>query len=82
MPDAETQGRDLVVQLRGGGLQYIHQTHRAFDALHFVLLFPKGDDGWQIGACKKMVLDSRSARVITMHIGCSGESTTTAGTRS
>jgi hypothetical protein len=52
MPDADTQGRDLVVQLRGGGLQYIHETHRAVDALHFVLLFPKGDDGWQIGQQK------------------------------
>jgi len=52
MADAETHGRDLVVQLRGGGLQYIHETHRSFDALHFVLLFPRGEDGWTIGLRK------------------------------
>lgn len=52
MADAETHGRDLVVHLRGGGLQYIHETHRSFDALHFVLLFPRGEDGWTIGLRK------------------------------
>lgn len=36
------------VQLRrrGGGAWRIDYNHRAFDPLHFVLLFPHGDDGW------------------------------------
>ena len=36
------------VQLRrrGGPLHRINFNHRSFDPLHFVLLFPCGDDGW------------------------------------
>ena len=29
-----------------GRLRNIHEDHRAYDPLHFVLLFPAGDDGW------------------------------------
>lgn len=52
MPDADVGGRDVVVQFHGGGLRRIHETHRSFDPLHFVLLFPAGDDGWKINMKK------------------------------
>ena len=39
--------RDIVVRTqRGFRLQCINEGHRSFDALHFVLLFPRGEDGW------------------------------------
>uniref|UniRef100_A0A1I8H7N0 ATP-dependent DNA helicase n=1 Tax=Macrostomum lignano TaxID=282301 RepID=A0A1I8H7N0_9PLAT len=38
--------RDVVIQLRGGGSQRISETHRSYDPLEYVLLFPNGEDGW------------------------------------
>ncbi|MGA1502986.1 MAG: hypothetical protein ACO38Z_10310, partial [Candidatus Nanopelagicales bacterium] len=49
MSDAPSKAREIVVRRRGGGLRSVHETHRSFDPLHFVLLFPKGDDGWRLG---------------------------------
>ena len=37
--------RSIMVRHRGGGLHFIDESHRAYDPLHFVLLFPCGDDG-------------------------------------
>lgn len=45
--------RCVVVRARGGGLHEIDETSRAFDPLHFVLLFPYGDDGWCDGMHKR-----------------------------
>ena len=53
MPDAEVGGRDVVVQFHDGGLKKVHETNRSFDPLHFVLLFPGGDDGWKINMEKQ-----------------------------
>ncbi|XP_038075107.1 uncharacterized protein LOC119742920 [Patiria miniata] len=41
--------RDIVLTHRDGQLQRIHETHRSYDPLHYVLLFPHGEDGWHIG---------------------------------
>ena len=42
--------QDIVLRRRPGGdgpyLQVINETHRAFEPLHFVLLFPFGTAGW------------------------------------
>jgi hypothetical protein len=51
--DAPGSTRDLVLRRRapdGAGrlLTRISQLHRAFDPLHYVLLFPEGDDQWSI----------------------------------
>ena len=43
--DEDPANRDIGLNFWGGGLQTIHDTHRAYDALHFVLLFPYGTDG-------------------------------------
>ena len=43
------QRRDIVLRVRGNGaLIDMNETHRSFDALHFVLLFPEGDDCWNL----------------------------------
>jgi hypothetical protein len=38
--------RDIIVRLQGGGLQRISQLHPSYSSLHYVLLFPHGEDGW------------------------------------
>lgn len=40
--------RDILLRLRGGGLQRISELYPSYDPLHYVLLFPGGDDGWHI----------------------------------
>ena len=37
---------DIVLRLRGGGLQRISHLHPSYSTLHYVLLFPNGEDGW------------------------------------
>jgi hypothetical protein len=41
--------RDIVLHPRGGDLQFIHDHHRSYAPLHYVLLFPFGTDGWSYG---------------------------------
>ena len=36
---------DIVINLKQGGRQFITESHRHFDSLHYVLLFPYGDEG-------------------------------------
>jgi hypothetical protein len=41
--------RDIVLHSHDGQLQFIHDHHKAYTALHYVLLFPLGTDGWTYG---------------------------------
>lgn len=41
-----TGPRDIILRARGGHLQRISDTHPAYTPLHYVLLFPYGEDGW------------------------------------
>ena len=36
----------VVVHTRGGGIHRIPFTHRLYEPLHYVLLFPYGEEGW------------------------------------
>ena len=38
--------RDIILHLRGGGLKRISHLHPSYSSLHYVLLFPYGEDGW------------------------------------
>ena len=38
--------RDIVIQLRGEGLQSISETHRSYDSLQYPLIFCQGQDGY------------------------------------
>ncbi|KDQ53684.1 hypothetical protein JAAARDRAFT_61092 [Jaapia argillacea MUCL 33604] len=43
---AETTGtRDVICQLRGGAFQRISEGHPSYQPLHYVLLFPRGEQG-------------------------------------
>ena len=53
----EVASRDIVLHARKGGLQRITETHRAYDALHYVLLLPFGEDGWQLKIITLVVRD-------------------------
>ena len=44
---------DIVIQRRSGSVTTIADTHRAFDALNFILLFPNGSDGWHLKISQK-----------------------------
>ena len=43
----ETVGnRDIILHARCGGLQRIHETHRLYDTLHYVIIYSTGEHGW------------------------------------
>ncbi len=46
MPGEHAEDLDVVIKSKGGGLQRISTLHRSYDPLHYVLLFPCGDDGY------------------------------------
>ena len=41
--------RDIVLHAHSRGLKRITETHCAYDSLHYVLLFPLGNDVWHLG---------------------------------
>ena len=41
--------RDIVLRLKEGDLQRISHLHPAYASLHYVLLFPHGENGWHTG---------------------------------
>jgi hypothetical protein len=44
--ETEYQNRDIVLQPYEGGLQRISEIHPSYIPLHYVLMFPRGEDGW------------------------------------
>ena len=56
--DINPSNRDILLRLHDGGLQRISELHPSYDAFHYILLFPGGDDGWHadiplIGSVKR-----------------------------
>ena len=46
MPGDHIEHLDVILQSKGGDIQTINEMHRSYDPLHYVLLFPFGDDGY------------------------------------
>src|SRR6202020_636764 len=44
--DAYLEPRDIILHRKGGGLRRINEMSPAYQALHYVLLFPTGQLGW------------------------------------
>ena len=45
--EARSDHRDILLRLRGaGGFRRISHLHPSYSSLHYVLLFPHGEDGW------------------------------------
>ena len=40
--------RDIVLRLKGGCLEKISHIYPSYSTLHYVMLFPNGEDGWQV----------------------------------
>ncbi|KAI6138303.1 hypothetical protein BKA82DRAFT_15394 [Pisolithus tinctorius] len=40
--------RDIILHLQGGGLHHISNLHPSYLPLHYVLLFPDGQEGWNL----------------------------------
>ena len=49
LPGEQTGDLDVILQTKGDKIQQIKSVHRSYDALHYVLLIPYGDDGFQPG---------------------------------
>ena len=45
----EAGNLDIILTTKGGKLRRINQLHRSYDPLHYVLMFPYGEDGYQLG---------------------------------
>ena len=45
--------RDIIIKGRDGYLQRISETHRLYDPLHYVLMYPTGEPGWQLDLKQK-----------------------------
>ncbi len=46
MPGEQAQDLDVILQTKTGDIQRINATHRSYDPLHYILLFPYGADGY------------------------------------
>ncbi|KAI8599597.1 hypothetical protein EDD21DRAFT_289285, partial [Dissophora ornata] len=47
MPDAEAAvGRDVVVEGKNGPLRSIDEASSVYDPLRYILLHPRGEEGW------------------------------------
>ncbi|UZO22173.1 uncharacterized protein OCT59_014543 [Rhizophagus irregularis] len=44
--EIEHQNRDIVLQPHEGNIKQISELHCAYTPLHYVLMFPRGEDGW------------------------------------
>jgi len=55
--------RDIVLHGRDGRLNFIHDHHRAYAPLHYVLLFPYGTDGWTYGLPQFGIDDGKTKAV-------------------
>ena len=68
--DERAVHQDLVLRRRAGAdgpyLQTVNETHRAFEALHFVLLLPFGTDGWQRGIQQALPNGRGDVRDVTL----------------
>ncbi|KAG7177471.1 putative Helitron helicase-like domain at N-terminus-containing protein 2 [Homarus americanus] len=70
MSNEPTENRDIVLQLKQGGLRRISELHRPYDPLMYPLFFPYGTDGYHI------YLQGRNGRKVTQlqfysfHIMC------------
>ena len=49
MPGQQVGDLDVLLHTKDGGLQSINSNHRSYDSLHYVLLLPFGQDGFQLG---------------------------------
>ncbi|XP_050279142.1 uncharacterized protein LOC126720581 [Quercus robur] len=52
--------RDIIVELKEGGLHRINELHPSYMALQYPLLFPYGEDGFRLGILYRNIDETRS----------------------
>lgn len=52
LPGEIQEDRDIIIKKQCGGLQRISTSNACYDPLHYVLLFPKGEFGWELNMKK------------------------------
>ena len=65
--------RDILINMRDGGLRRISNTHRSCMSLLYDLLFPRVEDGWDLsmGITQKAFYTYRlQIRHDTLHVSC------------
>lgn len=60
LPGELSNDLDVILHTRNGPMQRINQLHRAYDPLHYILLFPLGDNGYHLN-----IPHSRGSRNVT-----------------
>ena len=61
--DQQTEGRDIILNRRGGGLKEISELHPLYPSLHYVLLFPTGQLGWHLNIPHNLPIYNDKAKV-------------------
>jgi hypothetical protein len=61
---AASQARDIALRLRdgNGAVQFLSETHRSCDALHYPTLFPAGDNGWHLQPLRNVAQQQQRQR--------------------
>ena len=49
LPGDQSANLDIILHNRDASLRRINTMHRSYDALHYVLIYPHGTDGYEIG---------------------------------
>jgi hypothetical protein len=57
--EEQSNHRDIVIRLNSGGLCRISQLHPSYASLHYVMLFPHGEDGWHTDIPTHQTADGR-----------------------
>ena len=60
--DENLDKRDIVLQIKFGKLQRIHERHVSYLALQYPLLLPKGEDGYRLGIKKTPTKTSKGKK--------------------
>ena len=61
----ETAPTDVVLYRKDGAKQSINNVHRCYDPLHYVLMFPYGEDGWFNGI--KGMIKNKEDNILPRH---------------
>ena len=61
--EAINEHREIMLRLQDGRLQRISHLHHSYSTLHYVLLFPRGEEGWHLNIPLQQIHPTRSKSV-------------------
>ena len=54
--------RDIKIKVRGGNMEFVNELHRSYDALQYPILFPRGQDGYDVDKKEKKLTNTTSCQ--------------------